>query len=287
MKTRTKTIALIALLLMGATAHGQFLKKLGKRVEKAAERTVLNKTEQEASKKTDQALDKVFTMDLGTMGGSQVDPTTLPSSYEFDWRYTLQMSHKEGDMKLHYFLSEDGGAFGSNPELGQGGTPMGNMLMVIDPTLSTTTILMNNGGQKTGMVMSNPDIAETASQEGDMGDYEFKEIGTKEILGYTCQGFQMESADTKMTMYVAFDTPVSFDNMYSGNNAKQLPKGFDPKWLDKIGDNSLMMEMDFVNKKKSKQSAKMTCVALENDPLTVNISEYDFSFQKKSQKSRQ
>lgn len=145
---------------------------------------------------------------------------------------------------------------------------------------------MNNGGQKTGTVMSNPDIAEASSQESDMGDYEFKEIGTKEILGYTCQGFQMESDDTKMTMYVAFDIPVSFDNMYSGNNAKQLPKGFDPKWLDKIGDNSLMMEMDFVNKKKSKQSAKMTCVALENEPLTVNISEYDFGFQEALQKSK-
>ncbi len=284
MKTRTKTILLITLLLIGTTANAQFLKKLGDRVEKAAERTVLNKTEQETSKQTDKTLDKIFNIDLGTMGGSKVDPSTLPSSYEFDWRYTLQMSHKNGDIKFHYFLSEDGGAFGSKPELGQGGTPMGNMLMVMDPKLSTTTILMNNGGQKTGTVMSSPDIAEATSQESDMGDYEFKEIGTKEILGYTCQGFQMESDDSKMTMYVAFDTPVSFDNMYSGNNAKQLPKGFDPKWLDKIGDNSLMMEMDFVNKKKSDQSAKMTCIALENELLTVNISEYDFGFQAAMQK---
>lgn len=140
MKTRTKTILLITLLLIGTTANAQFLIKLGDRVEKAAERSVLNKTEQETSKQTDKALDKIFNMDLGTMGGSKVDPSTLPSSYEFDWRYTLQMSHKKGDIKFHYFLSEDGGAFGSKPELGQGGTPMGNMLMVIDPKLSTTTI---------------------------------------------------------------------------------------------------------------------------------------------------
>lgn len=289
MKTRTKTIALIALLLIGVTAHGQFLKKLGKRVEKAAERTVLNKTEQEASKKTDQALDKVFDMDFGAMGmgGKQVDPSTLPSSYTFDWRYTLKMAHKEGDINMHYFLSEKGGAFGSKPEMQQGATPMGNMLMVMDPTLSTTTILMDNGGKKTGTVMANPDIAEAVSQENDMDGYEFKEIGTKEILGYTCQGFQMESEDAKTTMYVAFDTPVSFDNMYSGNNAKQLPKGFDPKWLERIGDKSLMMEIDFQNKKKPKHSAKMTCVALEKEPMIINISEYDFSFQEGLQKSRQ
>ena len=281
---KTKTILLAILLFMGTMVNGQFLKKLGKRVEKAAERTVLNKTEQEASKKTDKAMDKVFNMEIGPMGGKQVDPSTLPAFYEFDWRYTLQMSHKKGDMKFHYFLSEDGGAFGSKPELAQGGNPMGNMLMVMDPILATTTILMDNGGQKTGTVMSNPDVAEAASQESDMGDYEFREIGTKEILGYTCQGFQVENEDMKMIMYVAFDTPVSFNNMYSGSNAKQLPKGFDPKWLDKIGDNSLMMEMDFVDKKKSKRSAKMTCVALDKEPLIINIAEYDFIFQEAMQK---
>ncbi|MDT7829093.1 DUF4412 domain-containing protein [Pricia sp. S334] len=277
MKIRTKTFTFIVLLLIGTTVQGQFLKKLGKRAEKAAERTVLNRADEEAAKKTDQALDEVLTMEMGTMGGSQVDPDVLPGSYEFDWRYTLRMSHEKGDIDLNYFLSEDGGAFGSRPELNQGTGSMGNMLMVIDPGLETTTILMDNGGQKTGMVMSNPDLSEAVAQESDMDEYELKEIGTKEILGYTCQGFQMENEDTKMTMYIAFDTPVSFSDMYSGSNAKQLPKGFDPKWLDKIGENSLMMEMDFVNKKKKKQSAKMTCVALEKDPMTIDLGEYNFS----------
>jgi hypothetical protein len=275
------------MILIGTATQGQFLKKIAKRAEKAAERAVLSKTEEEASKKTDQALDKVFDMDFGTMGmdGSNVDPSILPSSYEFDWRYTLKMSHKKGDMKFHYFLSEDGEAFGSKPELEQGATPFGNMLMVMDPSLETTTILMDNSGQKTGTVMSNPDIVEAVSEESDMGDHEIKEIGTKEILGYTCQGFQMENEEVKMTMYVAM-APVSFNNMYSGNNAKQLPKGFDPKWLDKIGNNSLMMELDFQNKKKFNQSARMTCVALEKEPMAINISEYDFSFQESMQKQR-
>lgn len=277
---KTKTITIITLLLIGITANGQFLKKLGKRAEKAAERTVLNRTEKEASEKTDQALDKVLNMEIGSLGGNQVDPSTLPASYKFDWRYTLLMSHKKGDMKFHYFLSEDGGAFGSKPELSQGGSPMGNMLMVMDPSLETTTILMDNGGKKTGTVMSNPDIGETVSQEADTGDYQFREIGTKEILGYTCQGFEMENEDYYMTVYVALDTPVGFNKMYTGANAKHLPKGFDPKWLDKIGANSLMMEIDMEHKTKSKHSATMTCVALEKEPLTIDLSEYDFSFQK-------
>ncbi|MDO6518501.1 DUF4412 domain-containing protein [Zobellia uliginosa] len=274
MKTRTYVIA-IAFLLIGTSVNAQFWKKVTKSAEKAAERTVLKKTEQKAAEKTDKALDNLLDMDLSGMGGQQVDPSTLPSSYEFEWRYTLQMSHSKGDIKMHYFLSEEGGAFGSRPEMSQGGTPMGNMLMVMDPTLSTTIILMDNGGKKTGTVMSNPDITGAVSKESDTGDYEFREIGTKTILGYTCQGFQIENKDALTTMYVAFDTPVSFDNMYSGSNAKQLPKGFDPKWLDRIGDNSLVMEIDFKNKRKPKQSAMMTCVALEKEPLNINIPAYD------------
>jgi len=36
------------------------------------------------------------------------------------------------------------------------------------------------------------------------------------------------------------------------------------------------MEMDFQNKKRPKQSAKMRCVALERAPMTINIAEYEF-----------
>ncbi|SDM89294.1 DUF4412 domain-containing protein [Kriegella aquimaris] len=288
MKTIKTTILLLLFLFIGINTQAQFWKKVTKSAEKAAERAVLKKTEQKATEKTDKALDNLFDMDLSTMGmgGRQVDPSTLPSSYEFKWRYTLQMSHSKGDIKMHYVLSENGGAFGSKPEMSQGRTPMGNMLMIMDPTLSTTTILMDNGGKKTGTVMSNPDITGAVSKESNMEDYDFKEIGTKQILGFTCQGFQIENEDALTTMYVAFDTPVSFDNMYSGNNAKQLPKGFDPKWLERIGDNSLMMEIDFKNKRKPKQSAKMTCVALEKEPLHINVSEYDFSFQTSLQQQR-
>jgi len=46
--------------------------------------------------------------------------------------------------------------------------------------------------------------------------------------------------------------------------------------LDKIGENSLMMEMDVVNKKKPKQNVKMTCISLEQEPMQVKLSDYQF-----------
>lgn len=276
MKARNTTMLILFFLILGTGAQAQFFKKIAKSAEKAAERTVLKKTEQEASKKTDKALDGLFNMEMGgMMGNSNMDSSVLPESYNYQWRYTLQTEHQKGSMKMHYYLREGGTDFANRMEMQQQ-TMMGGMLMVIDPELNATTILMNSNGKKHGQIISTPEIdLDDVNTENSMEDYEFKEIGTKEILGFTCQGFQIENDETRMTMYVAFDTPVSLNKVY-GNDSKRLPKGFDPKWLDKIGKNSLMMEMDFQNKKKPKQSAKMRCVALERDPLTIEISEYEF-----------
>lgn len=276
MKTISTTILWLFFLVTGPIVNAQLLKKIAQSDEKATERAVLKKTEQKTAEKTDKTLDGIFNLDLGgMMGDSNMDPSILPESYNYEWRYTLQTEHKKGNMKMHYYLREEGSDFVSRMEMQQQ-SMMGGMLMLIDPALNVTSILMNSKGKKHGQIISTPEMdLSNTDFENSMDGYEFKEIGTKEIIGYRCQGFQIENEDTIMTMYVAFDTPVSLNKVY-GNDPKRLPKGFDPKWLDKIGKNSLMMEMDFHNKKKPKQSAKMRCVALEKDPLTINIAEYEF-----------
>ncbi len=287
MKTRTLLIAIV-FLLIGGNLQCQFLKKLGKSAEKAAERAVIRKTEQKVGKETEEAMDGMFDMDMGGLGGfgAQVDPSVLPASYSYEWRYTLRMEHEKGAMDMHYHLREDGTDFASTFEMEQQ-TPMGGMLMVMDGERGVMAILMDMGETKSGQVMAMTDEGiDVEVSEAEMGDNEFREIGTKQILGYTCHGYQMENEDMKMTMFIALDTPVSL-NKVTGQDLKRMPKGFDPKWLDKIGENSLMMEMQMEHKKKKKHSATMTCVALEQEPLNIDISEYDFGFQKELQKSGQ
>jgi len=275
MKTKN-IITILVFLFIGMGAQAQFWKKIKDRAKDAAEETVLNKTAEKAAEKTDKTLDKIFDMDFGK--SSKVDPAILQKSYEYNWKYTLQMQHKKGNMNINYHLREGGTDFGSTFEMDQSTEVMNGMFMVMDESAGVTAILMERNGKKFGQVMSSltDKVSEIAEQENTMSDAEFKEIGTKEILGYECQGFQMENEDVIMTMYVAFDTPVSFNQLAAGQNAKRLPKGIDPKWMDKIGDNSLMMEMDVVNKKKPKQSTTMTCVALEENPMSIYMSEYEF-----------
>jgi len=222
----------------------------------------------------EKGMNKIFNIDLA---GPRIDPKTLPKSYDFEWKYTLQMTHKKGNMNMTYYLKPNAKYFGSQPELEQNQMTNG-MFMIFDEGLDIMVILMENEDVKSGYALKNPtDNIENRSEEDDvpsMEDYTFKELGTKTILGYKCQGFQMENEELKMTMYVALDAPVSFNQVYGGH-VKTKPKGFNPKWMEK-SENTIVMEMDMVSKKKKKFSAKMTCIALKKAPKTITLSDYEF-----------
>ncbi len=261
------------LLCYSQQAEAQFFKKLTKRAEKAAEEAVLRKVEEKAAQTAEQGMDKIFNFDLSK---KSMDPSVLPASYDFEWKYKLQMKAKQGDFDMAYYLKPGASYFGSKPEFKEK-MMMNGMFMVMDQGLKTMTIFMSTDGKKSGHIvpMMTDEIVDQADDEQLMSDMNYKELGTKTILGYECQGFQIENKEMKMIMYVTFDAPVSFNQVYGGTNSKALPKGFDPKWM-KGADNSLMMEMTFINKKKKKYSATMTCVELVNEPISIVVSEYEF-----------
>ncbi len=261
------------LLCYSQQAEAQFFKQLKKRAEKAAEEAILRKAEQKAAQTAEKGMDKIFNLDFSK---KSMDPSVLPASYDFEWKYKLQMKAKQGDFDMAYYLKPGANYFGSKPEFK--GKMIGNgMFMVMDEGIKTMTIFMNTDGKKSGHIV--PSMTDQVVDEADeselMSDMNYKELGTKTILGYECQGFQIENSEMKMIMYVTFDAPVSFNQVYGGTNSKALPNGFDPKWL-KGADNSLMMEMTFINKKKKKNNATMTCVELVNEPTSIVVSEYEF-----------
>lgn len=311
MKARTLIIAL-SFLFIGSTVQAQFWKKLTKTAEKAAERAVIRKTEQKVSKETEKGMDTILGNGkrnkspnspksgtsknedrstpsqnteedamgsiMGRLGGfgAQVDPAILPQSYSYNWRYTLRMKHEKGEMDMNYHLRKNGTDFATKIEMEQE-SPMGGMLMVMDGERGVMAMLMEMSGTKTGQLIEMDfDEIDATAAANEMNDYEYKEIGTKQLLGYTCQGYEMENEDLKMTMYIALNTPVSLSKV--AQDPKRMPKGFDPKWLNKIGEDNLMMEMQVEHKKKKKHNATMTCVALEQEPMTITMSEYKFGF---------
>jgi hypothetical protein len=273
LKLKTILVCIGLLLCFSQQAEAQFFKKLKKRAEEAAKEAVLRKAEEKAAQTAEKGMDKIFDFDLSK---KSMDPSVLPASYDFEWKYKLKMKSKQGDFDMAYYLKPGANYFGSKPEFKEK-MMMNGMFMVMDQGLKTMTIFMNTNGKKSGHVvpMMTDEVVSDADDTELMSNMNYKELGTKTILGYECQGFQIENSEIKMIMYVTFDAPVSFNQVYGGTNSKALPKGFDPKWL-KGADNSLMMEMTFMNKKKKKFNATMTCVELVEKAHTIEVSEYEF-----------
>jgi len=257
--------------------NAQFFKKLKQRVKDATEEAVIMKTEEKAANETGKAADKLLNVNIQKMmnskTGSSVDPSILPDIYDFDWKYTMQMETKDGSFIINYFLKSGVKYFGSKPDMKQSGAT-GDMYTVMDMDRNINTMFMDMDGQRMAMANSIP-MEMDLEDEGSLTDeYTFKEIGSKEIMGYTCQGFTMENSETKMTIYAALEAPVSFSQIF-GMKTDKTPKGFNSKWLDKM-ENSLVMEVQYINKKKKKNSLKMRCVSLKEEFFSIDKNEYEF-----------
>ncbi len=277
-----KTILLtfsVSIIFTGSL-NAQFLKKLQKSVERGVEKAVLKKTEQVAADKTEQGMDKLLNMEFMNMfddklkTGTAVDPSVLPDRYGFEWKYTMEINTTQGAISMDYYLTPNAEYFGMKPDL-KDQKVAGDMIMVMDIERNVTTIFMDMGDTKMAMPTAIP--LDTDLEDTDLdtaGEYVFEEIGTKEILGKTCQGFRMENEEMKVIIYSMLDAPISFNQVF-GSDAQKMPKGFDPKWLKKM-ENALVMEMTYTDKAKSLNATKMQCVALTEEAFVISKSDYQF-----------
>lgn len=277
-------VSLLVLVCYSQQVEAQFLKRLQKRVEKSAEEAVIRKAEKKTAQTVDKSVDKIFDVNFSK---ESIDPSVLPASYDFEWKYKLQMKTKKGTFDMTYFLKPNAKYFGSKPEFKEKRRGM-DMFMVMDQDIEAITLFMNSDGKKSGHIMPSisKEAIDNAENEQLTKDMNYKKLGTKTILGYKCQGFQIENKDTKMTMYVALNAPVSFNQVYGGTNKDALPKGFDPKWLKGTDNNGLMMELIYVNKKNKKHNATMTCLELTKEAHTITTGDYEFINLKKAQPQR-
>ncbi len=204
------------------------------------------------------------------MGKGKKNASKLPDIYTFQWEFkTIMKTSKNEEMNMDYLINPDSDYFGmqiSSEEYKQ----MDFMCIVMDPKIEKIITFMNSRGQK--MAMQSSPQKEATKKEKDP-KMSFKEIGTKEILGYQCYGIEVENADYKGTMYFTLDAPVSFSALFAYSN-KNTPKGFDPALMQVLEEDALLMEMNFEHKKKKKQSFTMTAVSLKQKETNIKTEDY-------------
>ena len=202
---------------------------------------------------------------------AQNNSKELKDSYDFDYTYKLKMTNKKDDIQFDYYLKKDAGYFGFAIPLMTKEQEGMNMFTVMDNDRAVTAMFMEVMGKK--VVQKSKIKLSDFNSDNDTSDFTIKEIGSKTILGYNCQGFIMENKESEITVYITDEAPVSFNKMWDTGKNK-MPKGFNPSWMKKYSENGLMMEMHYVDKKKAKNNMTMTCVALEKTDFSIQTSNY-------------
>ena len=260
-------ILFVFLILLGftQTSQAQFLKKLKDRIKEKTEYVVLEKASDKVAEKASNSMDKAFEFNPFTMGKGKVDPTLVPESYEFSWKYSLNMKTKEGDMVLDYFLQP------GQPYFGFTSPVMENMFTVMDNGNKMTIMYMTSDKNSVMMANTMPDDLDLEESADESEAFGYESLPNKEIMGYTCTGVKATNDRYEISMYFTADAPVSFSDIYKKQN-KNIPAGL-KNYFGK-DDYVLMLEMQMTDLKKDKMSATMECIGLEEVEKAIYKADY-------------
>ncbi|WP_247095360.1 DUF4412 domain-containing protein [Arenibacter sp. S6351L] len=300
MKTK-RTLIMITCFLIGIHANAQFFKKLKKKAENAAERTILNRTDKEVTKTTNKTIDSI------TKGGNSKKDNTktigetekntpskkttqkekqaqesnimsifggslegIPDTYEFQYVMDMSLTTKKDKMEMKYYIQPDATYFGNAIA-----DERANSIIVYDMENQAMVTFMDNGTQKMAMKMRMPFDAdaqkEMAKSNTNQEDVKITTLANKTILGFNCSGYQIEQEEGISKFYITNEAPVSFVGVFS--SVEQMPKtGYNA--TIPFDEKSMIMEMEYISHNRKRDNMHMICTKLEKNPITINKADY-------------
>lgn len=211
---------------------------------------------------------KMSMEDLMSFGKNKVNPSEIPNSYKFSWKYIMQINTDKGKtMDIDYFLEPNASYYGANMSKASGS----DMMMIMDSKNKISITTFGKENKKMAMASKMPDYSKIADENTKKLTY--KTVAGKEILGYKCKGMQAINEEMIITFYYTNEAKVSFADMFKSQKGNSFPDVF--KSFFKPNEKPLMLEVDYKDLKKNK-STIMKCIALEKQALTFNKSDYKF-----------
>lgn len=263
---------LLSVVFCSTTAEAQFFKNLKKSVEQKVEQRVTEKISNKAADAADRQLENIMTANMGDMtlpmGADRVPKEKIPNSYRFNWECTMNMKTEGGDLEMIYLLSSE------HPNTAIRMPQAAGMTMVQDYENNLHVIYMTSGDRAMVTASRLPDVEEDMELEAEysMDDFEIRKIGTINILGYTCQGYEMENEDFLLTYYITDETEVSFHQLHMAQQQKTLPKGIDSSWFDM--ESAMVMGMDMKDKKTADNQISMRVTKIQKKPTELITADF-------------
>lgn len=203
----------------------------------------------------------------------KVTADMLPESYDFDWEYKTKMvmDSKKNDAIDMTILFKEHVTYHGAEIIDKKNKDMGKIIMLFDTELNTMVMFMDlQGNQK--MLQMYP-IPEVKSDNAPL-DFEIKELPPKTILNYNCKGLQMENDKYIVNVYHTTEAPISLSNFFSfGGNKKMNLPDLDPRLVKQFS-NGLVLEMQYIDKKKAKNNFTMTGQSLIEKSTVIKKGDY-------------
>lgn len=285
-----KRLLHISLILSGILycmpMQAQFLKKLNKKVQDAAENKVLDKSANKTSQSVDKGMDDIFTLGkdkpkknnktnkkVQSNSKSSVSPR---GSYLFSYLYTLHFTSGEVDgpngkvnADVDFLLTPKADYMGirSGDISGQG-----NAVLVIDQQKSTTFTFISSGSQNM-MMTHEMDLENIADDTEDGGNFKITNLPNKTFLGYSCKGMLLEDDEWEIKLYYTDQAGLSMASVFEGSSEIPLMGNSMQKGYTNLKD-GLVMYMEGTNKKNKKENYIMEAKKLEKVDYTFKTDGY-------------
>lgn len=268
MKSLVKIIVLIGLFLAAPTTEAQFFKKLGDKITEAAEDAVTKKSADKTSEEVSKGMDGIFEGMKGKIGAANVESPN--ESYQFEYHYKMKMTVEEDTIMMNYFFMPDRDYAGM--AIDQKGI---EMFMVFDYNKEAAYSFISSKSSKMYTAISlDLDIdIDSADDQYNKSDYTVTTLPNKTILGYTCEGKQIENSEWKFTMYYTNEVGISFQNILNASNKRNSPSVLGKYF--KEAEDGMMLYMKSVDKKEKEYKAvTMECVELNEKKHEFNTDDY-------------
>jgi len=228
-----------------------------------------SKKNQSAQNNTDAQTGNMESAILG-YGKNKVDPSVVPNSYVFSWKYIMEITANEGkSMDAEYLLEPNKSYVAMNMAQGQDQ----NILMIMDSGNNITITCFGNGKEKMASASKMPDYTDLAKKESEKSKFTIKTLPNKTFLGYNCKGVQMTNDQYDIICYYTSEAKVSFGDMFKNQKNWKMPAEFSSYF--KPDERTLLMDMTMKDL-KSRKVTTMKCKSLEKSAFTFNKSDYKF-----------
>lgn len=203
----------------------------------------------------------------------KVTVNDLPESYDFNWQLETEMTlntRKKETIMMVFLINESASYQATKMTMGNNKNT-GTTTMLFDMDLSTMVMFMD--AQGTSFLQMYP-IPEVKSSKENLDNYNIKKLPAKTIIGYNCEGLQFEDDRYIMKMYHTLDAKIKLTNFL--NFGSQKPSDFpdmDSRVLDQFS-NGLILEMDIIDKKKSKNNVNIIAKALNQQKVSIKKANY-------------